>query len=87
MVVDKVIHITRTTFIHGCHISEAVVVLNEVVNEFHRTNVQIIILKISFEKAYDKVQLVYIFRKERLSVSMDTMGVFGGGNLKIVHQH
>jgi hypothetical protein len=40
----------------GCHILEGVVVLHEMIHELHRKILDGVLLKIDFEKAYDKVK-------------------------------
>ena len=46
---------TQTTFMRGRNILEGVVILHEIVHELHRKNLSGVIIKIDFEKAYDKV--------------------------------
>jgi hypothetical protein len=41
---------------HGRHILEGVVVLHETIHELHRIKLDGVLLKIDFEKAYDKVK-------------------------------
>jgi hypothetical protein len=40
----------------GCHILEGVVVLHETIHELHRKKLDGVLLKLDFEKAYDKVK-------------------------------
>jgi hypothetical protein len=51
-----VIRLTQTSFIPGRHILEGVVILHETIHELHRKEMDGILLKIDFEKAYDKVK-------------------------------
>ena len=52
----KVIGESQTAFIPGRYISDGVVVLHEVLHELQRKKEQGIVLKLGFEKAYDKVR-------------------------------
>jgi hypothetical protein len=54
IVADKVIRPSQTTFIPGRYIMEGVVTLHETIHDMHRKNG--VILKLDFEKAYDKVK-------------------------------
>jgi hypothetical protein len=40
----------------GCHILEGVVVLDQTIHELHRKKMDGVLLKIDFEKSYDKVR-------------------------------
>lgn len=55
MVASKVIGASQTAFIPGRYILEGVVILHETLYELKRKKMKGIILKIDFEKAYDKV--------------------------------
>lgn len=55
MVASKVIGASQTAFIPGRYILEGVVILHETLHELKRKKKKGIILKIDFEKAYDKV--------------------------------
>jgi hypothetical protein len=50
-----VISQSQTTFIPGRNIIEGVVMLHETIHELHRKKMNGVILKLDFEKAYDKV--------------------------------
>jgi hypothetical protein len=52
----KLISVTQTSFILGRYILEGVVILHEVLHELRVSNLRGVILKLDFEKAYDKVQ-------------------------------
>ena len=56
LVAQKVISPTQTAFLPGRNIMEGVVVLHETIHELHRKKQSGVILKIDFEKAYDKVK-------------------------------
>ena len=59
-VAQKVIRPTQTSFMPGRHILEGVLILHETVHEIHRKKMDGILLKIDFEKAYDKVQWPFL---------------------------
>jgi hypothetical protein len=50
-----VINPSQTAFIPGRNIIEGVVMLHETIHELHRKKMNGVILKLDFEKAYDKV--------------------------------
>ncbi|WVZ51703.1 hypothetical protein U9M48_002818, partial [Paspalum notatum var. saurae] len=54
MVADKVVSLTQISFLRGRNILEGVVILHETVHELHRRKLSEVILKLDFEKAYDK---------------------------------
>jgi hypothetical protein len=55
-VAHSVVIPTQTAFMSGRHILEGVVVLHETIHELHRKKMDGVLLKIDFEKAYDKVR-------------------------------
>jgi hypothetical protein len=57
---DKIIDPSQTTFMSGRNIMEGVVVLHETIHELHRKNMSGVILKLDFEKVYDKVNLEFL---------------------------
>jgi len=54
-VIDKIISPYQTTFIPGRNILEGVVILHEILHELKSKKSSGVILKLDFEKAYDKV--------------------------------
>jgi hypothetical protein len=52
----SVIKPTQTAFMPGRHILEGVLVLHETIHELYRKKLDGVLLKIDFEKAYDKVK-------------------------------
>jgi hypothetical protein len=54
-VAHKVVKPTEMAFMPGRHILEGVVILHETIHELHSKKMDGILLKIDFEKAYDKV--------------------------------
>jgi hypothetical protein len=59
-VVDKLISPYQTAFIPGCNILEGVVIVQEVLHELRITKKPGVILKLDFEKAYDKVSWPFL---------------------------
>jgi len=59
-VADHVIRSTQTTFMKGGNILDGVAILHETVHEMHRKKLSGVILKIDFEKAYDKVKWSFL---------------------------
>jgi hypothetical protein len=53
---DKIIGPSQRTFMLGCNILEGVILLHETIHELHRKKMDGTILKLHFEKAYDKVK-------------------------------
>lgn len=56
----KIVDPNQTGFIKGGNILEGVVILHEVINELRRTKEKGVILKIDFEKAYDRVRWEFL---------------------------
>jgi hypothetical protein len=54
-VADKVVRQSQTAFMPGRNILEGVVILHETIHEMHKKKKNGVILKLDFEKAYDKV--------------------------------
>jgi hypothetical protein len=54
-IATKLINPSQTTFILGRNIMEGVVMLHETIYEIHRKKMSGVILKLDFEKAYDKI--------------------------------
>jgi hypothetical protein len=59
-VADHVVRPTQTAFMEGRYILDGVVTLHETVHELHRKKMNGVILKMDFEKAYDKVKLSFV---------------------------
>jgi hypothetical protein len=60
LVARKVIGPSQSAFLSGRNILEGVVVLHETLHELRRKKQKGIILKLDFEKAYDKVNWVFL---------------------------
>jgi hypothetical protein len=54
-IASKLISPSQTIFMSGRNIMEGVVMLHETIHEIHRKKMSGVILKLDFEKAYDKV--------------------------------
>jgi hypothetical protein len=52
---DKVVRQSQTAFMPGRNILEGVVILHETIHELHKKKRNGVVLKLDFEKAYDKV--------------------------------
>ena len=57
---DKLIGPSQTAFILGCYITKGVVILHEIIHELHRKKEHGVILKLDFEKAYDKLKWPFV---------------------------
>jgi len=66
LIADKVVSPSQTTFMRGRNILEGVVILHETVHEMHRKKQSGVILKLDFEKAYDKVRWPFLFQTLRM---------------------
>jgi hypothetical protein len=60
MVADHVVQPSQTAFMQGRNILDGVVVLHEAVHELHSKKLNGVILKLDFEKAYDKVKWPFV---------------------------
>jgi hypothetical protein len=59
-VIDRLVASNQTTFIKGGYILESVVTAHEVVHSVHQGKKQGVVLKLDYEKAYDKVNWQYL---------------------------
>jgi hypothetical protein len=59
-VADKLIGTSQMDFILGRYIMEGVVTLHETIHELHRKKQEAVILKLDFEKPYDKLKWPFI---------------------------
>jgi hypothetical protein len=55
VVADKVVRKSQMAFMPGRNILDGVVILHETIHELHKKKKNGVILKLDFEKAYDKV--------------------------------
>jgi hypothetical protein len=67
-VADHVVCLSQITFMKGRNILDGVVVLHEAVHELHSKKLYGVILKLDFEKAYDKVK--WSFLQQTLSMKV-----------------
>jgi hypothetical protein len=58
--------VTQTAFMPGRHILQGVVILHESIHELHRKKLDGVLLKIGFEKAYDKVNWSFLQQALRM---------------------
>jgi hypothetical protein len=63
---DHLISPTQITFMRGRNIIEHVVILHETMHELHRKKQSGVILKIDFEKAYDKIIWPFLMQTLRV---------------------
>lgn len=57
---DLIIRLSQTAFLPGRYILEGAAVLHETIHELHRKKKNGVILKLDFEKAYDKVKWPFL---------------------------
>jgi len=60
-VVQRIVALTQSAFIKGRYILESVVVAHELVHSVHQSGEPRIILKLDYEKAYDRVSWSFLF--------------------------
>ena len=61
-VAEKLIHPNQTTFMKGRNIMNGIMILHEILHETKRKKQLGIVLKLDFEKAYDKVNWSFLFQ-------------------------
>lgn len=61
-VAEKLIHTNQTAFMKGRNIMSGIFILHEILHETKRKSQMGIILKLDFEKAYDKVKWNFLFK-------------------------
>jgi hypothetical protein len=65
-VADHVVRPSQTAFMQGRNILDGVVTLHETVHELHSKKLNGVILKLDFEKAYDKVKWSFLQQTLRM---------------------
>jgi hypothetical protein len=63
---EHVVCSSQTAFLQGRNIFDGVVMLHEAVHELHSKKLNGVILKLDFEKAYDKVKWSFLQQKLRM---------------------
>jgi hypothetical protein len=66
MVADHVVRHSQTTFMQGRNILDRLVTLHETVHELHSKKLNGIILKLDFEKVYDKLKWFFLQQTLRI---------------------
>jgi hypothetical protein len=59
-VAHRVIQPTQSAFLPGRHIMKGTIILHETIHELYRKKLDVVILKIDFEKAYNKVKWPFV---------------------------
>jgi hypothetical protein len=59
---ERLIAPKQSAFIQGRYILESVVVAHEIVHTLHKTKEPDIIIKLDYEKVYDRVNIDFLFR-------------------------
>jgi hypothetical protein len=77
---EKLICSTQMAFMLGRNILEGVVMLYETIHKIHRKKMSGLVLKLDFEKAYDKVNWGFLYQTLRMKASQPN-GVIGSVNL------
>ena len=67
---EKIISETQTAFLPGRFILEGVIILHEVLHELRTTKRKGTILKLDFEKAYDKVRWSFLYEVFQRKISL-----------------
>jgi len=60
MIIGKVVSDSHTTFVKGRQILDGILIANEVVDEAKKSNKEVMLFKVDFEKAYDSVDWRYL---------------------------
>jgi hypothetical protein len=72
MVIGRLIYYHQTAFIMGRFIMEIVVTAHEIIHEVHRNKKQGLLFKIDYGKAYDKLNLYFLYEVLELRGSSST---------------
>jgi hypothetical protein len=65
-VVGKIVSVSQTAFMSERNIMEGTIILHETLHELHRKKLSVVILKLDFEKAYDKVNWGFLQQTLRM---------------------
>jgi hypothetical protein len=60
MIIGRVVSETQTTFVKDRQILDGILIANEVVDEAKKSNKELMLFKVDFEKAYDSVDWGYL---------------------------
>jgi hypothetical protein len=71
-IAQRIIRPTQTAFLPGRNIMEGAVILHETIHELHTKKQDRVIIKIDFEKAYDKVKCEFLQQTLRMKGFFDT---------------
>ncbi|WVZ80083.1 hypothetical protein U9M48_027589, partial [Paspalum notatum var. saurae] len=90
LVAEKVIKPSQTTFMSSRNIMEGVVILHETLHELHKNKLNGVVLKLDFEKVYDKVNWSFPHQALRMKVFssrwcqwIDSIASKGSVNIKM----
>jgi hypothetical protein len=67
LVAQKIIRPSQTTFMRGRNIMDGVVILHETIHEMYRKKLDGVIIKLDFEKSYDKVNWSFLQQTLRMN--------------------
>jgi hypothetical protein len=65
-ITKKVISPTQTTFLPERNIMEGLIILHKTIHEMHRRKQSGVLLKLDFEKAYDKINWIFVQQTRRM---------------------
>jgi hypothetical protein len=66
LVAQKIIRPSQIAFMRGRNIMDGAVILHEIIHEMHRKKLNDVILKLDYEKAYDKVNWSFLQQTLRM---------------------
>uniref|UniRef100_A0A453KWR1 Reverse transcriptase domain-containing protein n=1 Tax=Aegilops tauschii subsp. strangulata TaxID=200361 RepID=A0A453KWR1_AEGTS len=61
-IIKPIILPTQTAFIKGRYIMEGIVILHEALNSIHHSKQSVVLFKVDFEKAYDKIKWPFVYK-------------------------
>jgi hypothetical protein len=79
----KIVSESQTAFIPERNIMEGIVSLHETLHELHRKKLNGVILKLDFEKTYDKVNWGFLQQTLRMKDFSEKNGVNGSTSLSL----
>jgi hypothetical protein len=66
LVADRIVSPSQTAFMHGRNILEGVIIIHESIHELQKKMLDGVIIKLDFEKAYDKVKWSFLQQAMRM---------------------